>query len=70
MNGPSKVFASRALIGRNLKTCQTEITRARNLFSETVCFSRDGKFKVLGLGGIFLPNVLSKVSNVQPEALN
>jgi len=27
MNGPPKLFASRALIGWNLKTCQTEISR-------------------------------------------
>ena len=27
MNGPPTLFASRALIGRNLKTCQTEISR-------------------------------------------
>jgi len=27
MNGPPKLFASRALIGYNLKTCQTEISR-------------------------------------------
>ena len=27
MNGPRKLFASRALIGWNLKTCQTQISR-------------------------------------------
>ena len=27
MNGPPALFASRALIGWNLKTCQTEISR-------------------------------------------
>ena len=42
MNGPPKLFASRALIGWNLKTCQTEISRSRCRISQSeraLCFS-------------------------------
>ena len=34
MNGPQKLFASRALISSNLKTCQTEISR----YAQTMYF--------------------------------
>ena len=62
MNGPPKVFAGRTLIGRNLKTCQTEITRL--LF----CKKKEGN--PLDLSMILISKVVASVFNVlfRPQA--